>query len=103
MIHPPSRALNHLETYSVDENMKRLILFGQKLPLPETKDFILGKPYKVMYKDQLLAIYHIDPENNNQIRALRVFKDRKSTRLNSSHVAISYAVFCLKKKKIIEL
>src|SRR5437870_12944429 len=26
--------------------------------------------------------------------------DRKSTRLNSSHVAISYAVFCLKKKKI---
>src|SRR5207253_3965087 len=29
----------------------------------------------------------------------RVLGDRKSTRLNSSHVAISYAVFCLKKKK----
>src|SRR5699024_12114221 len=28
--------------------------------------------------------------------------DRKSTRLNSSHVSISYAVFCLKKKKRIE-
>src|SRR5690625_142662 len=28
-----------------------------------------------------------------------VIRDRKSTRLNSSHVAISYAVFCLKKKK----
>src|SRR5690625_5578909 len=28
------------------------------------------------------------------------FLDRKSTRLNSSHVAISYAVFCLKKKDI---
>src|SRR5690554_6968268 len=27
-------------------------------------------------------------------------EDRKSTRLNSSHVRISYAVFCLKKKKI---
>src|SRR5690349_23614043 len=27
-------------------------------------------------------------------------QDRKSTRLNSSHVEISYAVFCLKKKKI---
>src|SRR5437868_12741714 len=27
-------------------------------------------------------------------------KDRKSTRLNSSHVSISYAVFCLKKKKV---
>ena len=29
----------------------------------------------------------------------RTFKDRKSTRLNSSHALISYAVFCLKKKK----
>src|SRR5690606_40384440 len=29
----------------------------------------------------------------------RRFLDRKSTRLNSSHVKISYAVFCLKKKK----
>src|SRR6267378_1938240 len=29
----------------------------------------------------------------------RCFEDRKSTRLNSSHVEISYAVFCLKKKK----
>src|SRR5688500_19534362 len=28
--------------------------------------------------------------------------DRKSTRLNSSHLVISYAVFCLKKKKIME-
>src|SRR5690349_23574186 len=28
-----------------------------------------------------------------------IFRDRKSTRLNSSHVEISYAVFCLKKKK----
>src|SRR5699024_11825101 len=31
---------------------------------------------------------------------LFLLKDRKSTRLNSSHVSISYAVFCLKKKKI---
>src|SRR5439155_13838053 len=29
---------------------------------------------------------------------LQIERDRKSTRLNSSHVAISYAVFCLKKK-----
>src|SRR5438874_7478047 len=32
-------------------------------------------------------------------RLRRPLKDRKSTRLNSSHVEISYAVFCLKKKK----
>src|SRR5256885_4766445 len=30
-------------------------------------------------------------------------KDRKSTRLNSSHLVISYAVFCLKKKKMMIL
>src|SRR3989442_9924599 len=32
-----------------------------------------------------------------------VVLDRKSTRLNSSHVRISYAVFCLKKKKVRKL
>ena len=31
------------------------------------------------------------------------FSDRKSTRLNSSHTVISYAVFCLKKKKLISI
>src|SRR5439155_9333180 len=35
------------------------------------------------------------PQRDSNIFLLR---DRKSTRLNSSHVAISYAVFCLKKK-----
>src|SRR5438045_9705901 len=32
-------------------------------------------------------------------QAVRLRRDRKSTRLNSSHLGISYAVFCLKKKK----
>src|SRR5256885_4367886 len=35
-----------------------------------------------------------------KIEGLRSGRDRKSTRLNSSHLVISYAVFCLKKKKI---
>src|SRR6202042_3333082 len=33
------------------------------------------------------------------LAAVPVVQDRKSTRLNSSHMSISYAVFCLKKKK----
>src|SRR5439155_25758094 len=40
-----------------------------------------------------------DAVRTNTTRPLLI-EDRKSTRLNSSHVAISYAVFCLKKKKI---
>src|SRR5437879_7817909 len=35
-------------------------------------------------------------------RLEKAFEDRKSTRLNSSHRCISYAVFCLKKKKKIK-
>src|SRR5690606_41445578 len=42
----------------------------------------------------------VDTLVENIERLLNEFpKDRKSTRLNSSHVKISYAVFCLKKKK----
>src|SRR5690625_5895119 len=41
----------------------------------------------------------ITPIEREDILALAThMEDRKSTRLNSSHVAISYAVFCLKKK-----
>src|SRR5436305_7211245 len=40
------------------------------------------------------------PEKGHSLRRKTVQRaDRKSTRLNSSHVRISYAVFCLKKKK----
>src|SRR5437870_7538523 len=52
------------------------------------------RPHQVVGAQQVEAAGHL--------RALevaaRVHLDRKSTRLNSSHVAISYAVFCLKKK-----
>src|SRR5699024_11768622 len=41
--------------------------------------------------------YHVHPVVDPN-HAKSMFLDRKSTRLNSSHVSISYAVFCLKKK-----
>src|SRR5256885_11777535 len=44
----------------------------------------------------ILFIIRIDPHPNFSDK-FRI--DRKSTRLNSSHLVISYAVFCLKKKK----
>src|SRR5256885_2811000 len=42
-----------------------------------------------------------DSRRDTKPRLMRIFirSDRKSTRLNSSHLVISYAVFCLKKKK----
>src|SRR3712207_7389060 len=45
-----------------------------------------------------LNLIHIDSESIEQYFVQRL-RDRKSTRLNSSHANISYAVFCLKKKK----
>src|SRR5688500_19293078 len=45
--------------------------------------------------DDLYFLMLHTSENEGTIRA----RDRKSTRLNSSHLVISYAVFCLKKKK----
>src|SRR5258708_30084273 len=59
--------------------------------------------------DQLLRQLHRGLEghhvvghavNDHQMVAQVLCIDRKSTRLNSSHQIISYAVFCLKKKKI---
>src|SRR5699024_4901185 len=41
----------------------------------------------------------VEPARKGYARTMFLYKkDRKSTRLNSSHVSISYAVFCLKKK-----
>src|SRR5258707_4492943 len=42
--------------------------------------------------------YEINPAYTSQDCANCGYRDRKSTRLNSSHANISYAVFCLKKK-----
>src|SRR5690625_6211744 len=49
-------------------------------------------------KGAVFAIHNNDL-GFNFIANIEHLRDRKSTRLNSSHVAISYAVFCLKKKK----
>src|SRR3712207_6918531 len=43
---------------------------------------------------------HVHHEAHGAVATLRAVVDRKSTRLNSSHANISYAVFCLKKKNI---
>src|SRR5690625_5517771 len=59
----------------------------------------LAQEPEILLSDE--ATSALDPETTTSILDLLLtIKDRKSTRLNSSHVAISYAVFCLKKKNI---
>src|SRR3712207_7979086 len=49
-------------------------------------------------EDRLVRRHHFD-RDRSLVRVHPDDQDRKSTRLNSSHANISYAVFCLKKKK----
>src|SRR3989442_7710221 len=60
-------------------------------------------PYTTLFRSQVLDVDHSDRGGLDQhpppvARFGMGMSDRKSTRLNSSHVRISYAVFCLKKK-----
>src|SRR3989442_10693576 len=60
-------------------------------------------PYTTLFRSEGLPREEVDLHLSPTGRGARrdtVARDRKSTRLNSSHVRISYAVFCLKKKKI---
>src|SRR2546426_4994143 len=67
-------------------------------------------PYTTLFRsDYQDEIAMVEMERDQKLKNLLVGKtsvadllDRKSTRLNSSHLVISYAVFCLKKKKIKE-
>src|SRR2546430_2867164 len=59
-------------------------------------------PYTTLFRSDavnLLAANLTSQVRNIALVTTAVARDRKSTRLNSSHSQISYAVFCLKKKK----
>src|SRR2546422_7923392 len=58
-------------------------------------------PYTTLFRSPLFFVSTsaISEERCSRSSAMRYNRDRKSTRLNSSHGYISYAVFCLKKKK----
>src|SRR5258705_9394640 len=62
----------------------------------------LGKPdlsqAKEILEESHIIIESIKPSASG-LHVVEMHGDRKSTRLNSSHLGISYAVFCLKKKK----
>src|SRR5256885_8415022 len=56
-------------------------------------------PQKTRYGDGTRRAEEEGRDGHREEKGSGTIKDRKSTRLNSSHLVISYAVFCLKKKK----
>src|SRR5438045_6205878 len=87
--------------------MSVLLFFFLMLPPPPRSTLF---PYTTLFRSKKIGTGLISDISSRLAQAScslpqpwrlfrRVWRDRKSTRLNSSHLGISYAVFCLKKKK----
>src|SRR5690349_23811016 len=82
---PPRSTLFPYTTLFRSHRGRRAGLLGQVVPPAGAQDQLVQLLAQLVH-----ALAH---------REVEAQRDRKSTRLNSSHVEISYAVFCLKKKK----
>ena len=74
----------------------------ENIPLWHERDISHSSAERIILPDATMLLDYMLNRFTNIIDNLTVYEeniDRKSTRLNSSHVSISYAVFCLKKKK----
>src|SRR5699024_12098669 len=80
-----------------------MIFFSSIIRQPPTSTLFpyttLFRSYAVEKTKELIAAPTCSQETKAAAEIWLAKVDRKSTRLNSSHVSISYAVFCLKKKK----
>src|SRR5205807_3670070 len=96
MVSAPSGLLTCLQRFSAWRTWLRLVsawALGLGLVFIALRTAVASDHTILVFGDSLSAAYGIRPEQG------WVALDRKSTRLNSSHLVISYAVFCLKKKK----
>src|SRR5690625_5285570 len=96
------------EVYVNDNIKSEVVNFFEKLSMSTLKIKCKSVEEIILRNEQEAIQINVLLEHNNLDILQRFFfgvhtaarvLDRKSTRLNSSHVAISYAVFCLKKKK----
>src|SRR5690625_5758469 len=81
------------------------VTIGNENKVDAIKNFSLITASYELSENQMGTIALLGPTRMEYRKVINILsalsKDRKSTRLNSSHVAISYAVFCLKKKNTI--
>src|SRR5690606_41116172 len=83
-------AFSHAWAQQPAASGERVALPQAPLPLEDLRTF-------AEVFDRIKAAY-VEPVDDKTMLANAIKGDRKSTRLNSSHVKTSYAVFCLKKK-----
>src|SRR5207248_4913532 len=80
-------------------NCWRCLFAGKLLELLFERGLNRGVGMHMCEEFSRVSIVHVDETRHVLTLPWRLRADRKSTRLNSSHRTISYAVFCLKKKK----
>src|SRR5690606_41361558 len=90
-----ARASTELYTLALHDALPILGLVTVRKPTRRERQHFL-QTFHHQRERLLIAVRWIHPMPSSK---MKVIEDRKSTRLNSSHVKISYAVFCLKKKK----
>src|SRR5207253_6089724 len=81
---------------NAEPRKRRSTRIVQAVPLVVTGVDALGRPFVERSSSLILNCHGCRYQSKHYVLK-NMWVDRKSTRLNSSHVAISYAVFCLKK------
>src|SRR2546430_9335273 len=98
---PPRSTLFPYTTLFRSQHQASIVHFAISEPPP---DLSVGQPVTVVAKSGAPITGIVVPRDavvrSGNGEAIVWLQDRKSTRLNSSHSQISYAVFCLKKKNI---
>src|SRR3712207_7110729 len=69
------------------------------IPINPFESLVQGNILAILFFSLFFGFGIASLKDNRKDTVISFFRDRKSTRLNSSHANISYAVFCLKKKK----
>src|SRR3989454_4996316 len=95
---PPSAKTHNVATEKKDPNSV-LSFYRQLLALRHQQAALLDGKYIPLNEDDPNVLSYLRQYKDESILVVLKMSDRKSTRLNSSHLVISYAVFCLKKKK----
>src|SRR5207249_11450720 len=99
--HPPPTEIYTLSLHDalpISDTARALEAEARERLLREADDAIYNRRNNAVEQERKIRENELNTEVAVQTKQREI--DRKSTRLNSSHVSISYAVFCLKKKKI---
>src|SRR3712207_7252085 len=92
---PPRSTLFPYTTLFRSKRAYALARAGETVDVPERE--VEVHAFEQLWREGDRAAFRIECGSGTYVRSL-IAEDRKSTRLNSSHANISYAVFCLKKK-----